>query len=401
MDAEESARAWAASGAMSLTGFADGPPLLGPAGLPGRLEAVTASIADRTAGRVRLDWGTLVTGRAALLGTHRRGRTSPGGSCRLLRAADGAWVAINLPRRDDLASVEALTGNGGAESPWSAVEQWVAATDAGVAVDRAQLLGVPAAVLARPSAAGDPVVVSDCWSPVPGGRGAADLQVVDLSSMWAGPLAARILAAAGAVVTKVESAARPDGARAIPSVYGWLHPPDQPSVTLDFADPEGRRSLRSLLQDADVVIEGSRPRALEQLGCAPGDLADRPGRVWLSITGHGRSGTDRDRVGFGDDAAVAGGLVAWTGDGPVFCADAIADPLTGLVGASAVLDAVAAGGGVLLDAALARTAAWAAAHPGWGAPAPVVAQATPAGGWTLPLSAGAVPVAEPRLPGRW
>jgi crotonobetainyl-CoA:carnitine CoA-transferase CaiB-like acyl-CoA transferase len=62
-------------------------------------------------------------------------------------------------------------------------------------------------------------------------------------------------------------------------------------------------------------------------------------------------------VAFGDDAAVAGGLVAWDGDGPVFCADAVADPSSGLVAVAATLDALAAGGGWLLDVAMSRVAA--------------------------------------------
>jgi hypothetical protein len=62
-------------------------------------------------------------------------------------------------------------------------------------------------------------------------------------------------------------------------------------------------------------------------------------------------------VAFGDDAAVSGGLVAWDGGRPFFCADAVADPATGLVAAAACLDALASGGRWLLDVALAGVAA--------------------------------------------
>jgi hypothetical protein len=401
MDSEGAARAWAASGAMILTGHADGPPLLGPLTLPERATAATHAIAELTRGVVRLSWGALVSGRAALLGTRRRGRISPGGSCRLLRAGDGSWVAINLPRRDDLESVPALTGLPDNEGPWTAVERWVAEETAAAVVERATLLSIPAAQLHRPVMPQEPVLAVPRWTPA-SPRTAGEVRVVDLSSMWAGPLAARILAAAGAQVAKVESTHRPDGARAIPAFYDWLHPLDQPSVTFDFADPVSRRRLRSLMQSADVVIEGSRPRALEQLGCSPDDMVDRTGRVWLSITGHGRSGPDRDRVGFGDDAAVAGGLVAWDTDGePVFCADAIADPLTGLVGARAVLDALTSGGGVLLDASLSRTAAWVSASDQWDSPPLWQARSTTEGGWQLDLPPAPVPVVEPARPPDW
>jgi hypothetical protein len=84
--------------------------------------------------------------------------------------------------------------------------------------------------------------------------------------------------------------------------------------------------------------------------------------VWLSITGYGRD--NPERVAFGDDAAVAGGLVGGDRDGePVFCADAIADPLTGIAGALAVAQSLAGGGGELIDLSM-RSVAAAFADPG-------------------------------------
>ena len=190
--------------------------------------------------------------------------------------------------------------------------------------------------------------------------------VVDLSSLWAGPVCARILRDRGATVVKVESTERPDGARrGPPAFFDRLHR-GQRAVALAFSSVEGRQDLRDLLTAADVVIEASRPRALAQLGAGPTDLgADGPG-LWISITGHGRSGPAGDRVGFGDDAAAAGGLVGWTARGPVFGGDALADPLTGLAAAAAWADAARRGGGrrLLVDLALADVAAWVAAGDG-------------------------------------
>jgi crotonobetainyl-CoA:carnitine CoA-transferase CaiB-like acyl-CoA transferase len=193
--------------------------------------------------------------------------------------------------------------------------------------------------------------------------------VVDLSSMWAGPLCARLLGLAGADVIKVESASRPDGGRAGERrFFDWLQTGHR-SVVLDFRAVAGRRTLAALLAAADVVIEASRPRALAQLGLAPEMIPHRDGQVWLSITGYGRG--DRalaERVAFGDDAAAAGGLVGWDGGvwgvgEPVFCADAIADPLTGVCGALAVARSVAGGGGQLIDLAMRDVAAGFAAAP--------------------------------------
>jgi crotonobetainyl-CoA:carnitine CoA-transferase CaiB-like acyl-CoA transferase len=66
-------------------------------------------------------------------------------------------------------------------------------------------------------------------------------------------------------------------------------------------------------------------------------------------------------VGFGDDTAAAGGLVRWTSGGPRFLGDALADPVTGLAAAVGTLRALEQGGGLLVDVALARSAAGTAA----------------------------------------
>jgi crotonobetainyl-CoA:carnitine CoA-transferase CaiB-like acyl-CoA transferase len=127
------------------------------------------------------------------------------------------------------------------------------------------------------------------------------------------------------------------------------------SVVLDLRSPD----FEALLRTADVVIEGSRPRALEQLGVDREALAAETGCVWVSITARGLDGPDRNRAGFGDDCAVAGGLVATDPDdgGPLFCGDALADPVTGILAAATALQALADGGPWIVDAGLARCAA--------------------------------------------
>ena len=168
--------------------------------------------------------------------------------------------------------------------------------------------------------------------------------------MWAGPLCGHLLAAAGATVVKVEGRGRPDGTRrGDPRFFDWMNS-SKLSYAIDFRDD----SLRPLLEVADVVIEGSRPAALTRRGLGPDQVRGRTGRVWLRITGYGAEGDRADRVAFGDDAAVAGGLV---GAGPVFVGDAIADPLTGLAATLAVLDALGRGGGEIVEIALAEVAA--------------------------------------------
>jgi crotonobetainyl-CoA:carnitine CoA-transferase CaiB-like acyl-CoA transferase len=177
---------------------------------------------------------------------------------------------------------------------------------------------------------------------------------LDLSSLWAGPLAAKLLGDRGARVIKAESAQRPDNLRAgRPDLYDELNG-DKEHVTFDWSDPG---ELRALIDKADVVVESSRPRALAQIGIHPGNILLTGGgpRVWASISGYGRSA---NRVAFGDDAAVAGGLVSYAADGtPRFKGDAIADPLTGAATASEIGSVLKRGGRWLLDIAMAGVAA--------------------------------------------
>jgi crotonobetainyl-CoA:carnitine CoA-transferase CaiB-like acyl-CoA transferase len=136
---------------------------------------------------------------------------------------------------------------------------------------------------------------------------------------------------------------------------------------------------------------------LRQLGVVPEEVvAATPGKVWVSITGYGRDDNAAERVAFGDDAAVAGGLVAWDASGaPVFCGDALADPLTGLCAAAGVAGALARGGGVLLDVAMADVSACFAA-PSGSFPAADVARA--GGGWEVRIDGARQPVLPPRAP---
>jgi hypothetical protein len=346
---------------MALTGRPDGPPLAPPPGAVGELDRLVHAIASWSAqvgSRVDVEWTSVLTARAALLGLRRQGRRSPNGTCRLLRGDEG-WAAINLARPDDRDAVGAIVGATIRGDPWGALDGVLAKISVTELVLRARLLGVPAAALGRVASPTEdaPWTTLRPW-PASSPRRLKDLRVVDLSSMWAGPLTAWLLARAGAAVVKVESRSRPDGARATPAFYRTLHGADQECENLDFTNAADLRHLRALVDNADIVIESSRPRALEQLGAGPDDVSPRSGRVWVSITGYGRSAPERDWAAFGDDAAVGGGLVAWEhADEPVFCGDAIADPLTGMHAAVAAFQAVANGGGMLLDVAMARCAA--------------------------------------------
>jgi hypothetical protein len=325
--------------AWELTGRPDGPPLVPSRGVIERVEALGSPLS--------IDALPLLAERAAAAGLTRSGTTTCGGAGRLLRAVDG-WIAVNLPRNDDLAAVPAWLQVSDRAEPWAVVTATVPHRTCAELVGRARLLGLAVSALGEVPAPAEPVRA------IPTGDGAPLTRppvVVDLSALWAGPLCTRLLADRGAEVIKVESPTRPDGARRGPRRFFERLNRGKRQVVCDLRSPE----LRTLLRDADVVVVASRARALDQVGLVAEEL--RP-RVWLSITGYGRP---VDRVAFGDDAAVAGGLVASDAEGPVFLADAAADPLSGIAAAVAVDAALRAGGRWLLDTSMAAVAAWVAA----------------------------------------
>jgi hypothetical protein len=335
---------------MALTGLPDEP--LGP---PARLVEGVDRLAAAFPG---LDCLALLGERAALMGLWRRGGTSCGGSCRLLAARDG-WLAVSLPRGEDLELVPAWLelDSVPASTPglWSAVKEAIAGRDPDELLARSTLLGLPVSRVGEEAATA--AVTRYVHGSAPA-RALGDVLIVDLSALWAGPLCGDLLAGAGATVVKVESTARPDGARRGPRPFFDLLNGHKRSVALDFTSNEGVRALRLLVQRADVVIEASRPRALEQFGIHAADAVRGDGpQVWISITGHGRTGDAGARVGFGDDAAAAGGLVVWHGQQPLFCADAVGDPLTGLTAAGACLEALAQGVRCVLDVSMAGVCA--------------------------------------------
>jgi hypothetical protein len=332
---------------MALTGTPE-QPLGPPGGLVGGVDALGRNFAG-------LDTLALLGERAALMGLWRRGATSCGGSSRLVRAAEG-WLAVSLPRVEDLEAVPAWLEleHAPPTTPriWSEVAAAAANRDPAELVERAVLLGLPVSRVAE--ATGPAVVDVALGDATPDDAAPCDargLLVVDLSSLWAGPLCGDLLAGAGATVVKVESTARPDGARRGAVAFFDLLNARKRSMALDFASREGARMLGELVRRADVVIEASRPRALEQLGLqAVAVVAGGGPRVWVSITAYGRA--EGRRVGFGDDAACAGGLVVWDDGAPMFCADAVADPISGLTAAASCLDALARGGRWLLDVSM-------------------------------------------------
>jgi len=343
------ALAWRRAGLMAVTGRADGPGLVAPVALTAAADGALAALRAVAPGAALPENGAVLLGeRARLLGLVRQGAVSANGSCHLLATRDGG-IALNLPRAEDWELVEALLGETAVD--WPALARIAATRPAGDLLAQGRLLGLAIAPDLATSPPLAPFSVARLGEPRL--RAGAPL-VVDLSALWAGPLAGALLAAAGARVVKVESLGRPDGARGGARDFYELLNAGKASVALDFSAADDVRMLRQLVRTADIIIESTRPRALAALGIEAAAEARR-GATWLAITAHGRDGEAANWIGFGDDAAVAGGLSAamrrgW-GEG-LFAGDAIADPLTGITAAFAGWASWRAGGGRLIDLAL-------------------------------------------------
>jgi len=293
------------------------------------------------------------------------GERSANGSCRMVQACDG-WLAVNLPRDDDLASVSAWIADDVADDPWPAIRAAARRAPADRLAEDGQRLGLPVARVGSVRAAGPGVTLHRFAAGRPDpAKPRRRPKVIDLSSLWAGPLCGALLAQAGAAVVKVESVGRPDAARlSTPGFFAALNGA-KAHIALDLRDPRDLARLQEMIAASDVLITGARPRAFDQLGLSPQAVfAANPGLVWTAITGYGWTGSDSHKVAFGDDAAAAGGLVRWRDGKPRFMGDALADPLTGLAAAAGTLRALAQGGGLMVDAAMAATAARAAAEAG-------------------------------------
>jgi len=300
--------------------------------MSGALEAI---VAPRLAG---LGWSVEdLFVRDAPGGLDQPGLCSANRHCRLLKAQDG-WVALNLAREEDRELVPVLCETDA--EPWSALARLAAELPAARFRGRASELQLPVAVLGE--AAPQDLPSYELYH-VP-------RKVVDLSALWAGPLCSGLFARAGAEVVRIESIGRPDPTPQTSPLLDERINAGKTRLALDLRKAEGRSALRRLIEGADVFVSSARPAALARLGLVPDEW---PGLTWVAITAHGFSGPGADRVGFGDDCAVAGGLVHWERGEPRFQGDALADPLTGLEAARAVL----AGQRGLIDMAMARVAA--------------------------------------------
>ena len=192
------------------------------------------------------------------------------------------------------------------------------------------------------------------------------LKVVEMGQLIAGPFAAKTLADFGADVIKIEPPKVGDALRKWrllkdgTSVWWQVQSRNKKSLSLDLKEAEAQEIVRTLLKEADVLIENFRPGSLEGWGLDPQKLLElNPRLIVLRISGYGQTGPYRDKPGFGVVAEAMGGLrhlTAEPGRVPVRVGVSIGDTLASLHGVIGILLALqerhSSGKGQVIDIAL-------------------------------------------------
>jgi crotonobetainyl-CoA:carnitine CoA-transferase CaiB-like acyl-CoA transferase len=192
----------------------------------------------------------------------------------------------------------------------------------------------------------------------------ADIRVLDLATVVAGPGAARYLADFGADVLKIERPGVGDSTRTLglpdprdgTSAYWKVVGRNKRCATLDLKSEAGRDALLDLVADAHVVVENFRPGVMERLGLGPDVLLGRnPRLVVCRVTAFGQDGPYAQRPGFATLAEAMSGFAAINGEadgGPLLPPIALTDEVTALAAAFAVMVALHSGVGQVVDVTL-------------------------------------------------
>ncbi|MEE4271699.1 MAG: CaiB/BaiF CoA-transferase family protein [Thermoanaerobaculales bacterium] len=173
------------------------------------------------------------------------------------------------------------------------------------------------------------------------------VKVLELGQLMAGPFAGTLLAYFGADVIKVEPPGRGDAVRGWRAMTGdtslWWYSlgRNKRSVTVNLKSDEGRRIIRRLAGEVDVLIENFRPGTLENWGLGPDDLqAINPGLIIARVSGYGQDGPYSSRPGYASVCEGVGGLRyvnGFPGQPPVRQNLSLGDSLTGLHTAFGIL----------------------------------------------------------------
>jgi len=194
----------------------------------------------------------------------------------------------------------------------------------------------------------------------------ADLKVVELGTLIAGPYCARLMAEFGAEVVKVETPGEGDPLRKWRklhegnSLWWYAQARNKKSIAVNLKDPEGQEIVRRLVAKADIVVENFRPGTLEKWNLGYELLAkENPKLVMVRLSGFGQTGPYREQPGFGAIGESMGGMRYITGypdRAPVRVGISIGDSLAAMFGVIGALMAIhnraKTGKGQVVDVAL-------------------------------------------------
>ena len=200
--------------------------------------------------------------------------------------------------------------------------------------------------------------------PAKASRPLADIRVLDLTRVLAGPTCGKCLAEHGADVLKISAEHLPDsGLVEMDTGIGKL------SARLDLRSPDGVGKLGALVRKADVFCQSYRPGALAGRGFSPERLAElRPGIVCTSLSAWGRTGPWRTRRGFDSIVQAVSGMAHKSGDAkapklmPVSAIDYVSGYLMAFGTVVALERRAREGGSWLVSVALARVGRWIVEH---------------------------------------
>jgi crotonobetainyl-CoA:carnitine CoA-transferase CaiB-like acyl-CoA transferase len=188
------------------------------------------------------------------------------------------------------------------------------------------------------------------------------LRVLDLTRILAGPVCGRLLARLGAEVMLVNSPRLPNIASIADTSRGKL------SCHIDLHTEEGRASLRHLIRQSDVLVQGYRPGGLAELGFSAQEMANlQPGLVVVNLSAYGQHGPWANRRGFDSLVQTATGfnhaeMIAKGSPTPQAMPMQILDFATGHWMAFAAMVGLIrqwqSGGSWVVDTALAQTGQW-------------------------------------------
>ncbi len=156
--------------------------------------------------------------------------------------------------------------------------------------------------------------MNDTTIPPPGAL--ADIRVLELGTLIAGPFCGQLLGDMGAEVIKIEAPGQGDPMRhwgpqprGTPSVWWPVIGRNKKGITLDLRQGEGQSLFKELVRKADVVIENFRPGTLEKWNCGWSELsALNPRLVLVRVSGYGQTGPYSQRAGYGGIGEAMGGL---------------------------------------------------------------------------------------------